>query len=566
MKIIPRDYQAETSQSFWTYFANGGTGNPVAALPTGTGKSIVIAAFLEEVFHAFPNQKIMILTHVQELIEQNHEKLMTLWPTAPAGIYSAGLNSKDTDQKIIFGGIQSVAKKPELFGHVDLIMIDECHLVSQNADTSYRKFIGKLKEKNPRLKVLGLTATPYRLGLGLITDGGMFTDICIDLTGPEPFNRFVEEGYLARLVPKRTNMQLDVDNVKKRGGEFIEKDLQDAVDKEEVTFAAVQEIVEQGHDRDHWLIFATGIEHAEHITEMLDTLGIPAAVLHSKLTREQRKQTIADFKAGKFRALVNNNILTTGFDFAAIDLIGVIRPTNSPGLWVQILGRGTRPVYAPGFDLTTIEGRLAAIEAGPKQDCLVLDFAGNTARLGPINDPMIPQKPGKKKGNQGPPVRLCEKCSCYSHASKRQCEHCGEEFPIQIKFTASAGSKDLMAKTEAKIEMFMVNKVTYQRHKKEGRPDSIRVSYHCGSRLFNTFVCLEHQGFAARKAHQWWITHTKTIPTPTTTDEGLELVTHLRQPGTIKVWVNKKYPEILEYLFNEDLTNVSEAERFFASH
>lgn len=201
----PRDYQEYGISELIRYFEEGGTGNPVLAMPTGTGKSIVIAEFIRLVCSKWPGQRIMMLTHVKELIQQNFNKLMSVWPTAPAGIYSAGIGKKEANFPIIFGGIQSVHKKPELFGHIDLIIVDECHLIPKKSNTTYRKLIDFLSRVNPNLKVIGLTATPYRLGMGLITDeDGLFDEICCDMTSLDVFNWFFDEGYLTTLVPKRT--------------------------------------------------------------------------------------------------------------------------------------------------------------------------------------------------------------------------------------------------------------------------------------------------------------------------------------------------------------------------
>ena len=183
-----------------------------------TGKSIVIARFLQRVFHHYPNQRIMVLTHVKELIQQNHSKLMAVWPNAPAGIHSAGLGKRDTIHQILFGGIASVNKKWKEFGFINLILIDEAHLVSPNEETMYRGFIEALKTVNPHLKVIGFTATPWRLGQGRITEDGIFPDLCFDITGLNAFNRLIAEGYLATLIPKQTKYSLDVDGVHMRGG------------------------------------------------------------------------------------------------------------------------------------------------------------------------------------------------------------------------------------------------------------------------------------------------------------------------------------------------------------
>ena len=527
LKITPRYYQTEAKQAIFNYFMSN-KGNPVVALPTGTGKSIVIADFIEEVYKHYPMQRIMMLTHVKELIEQNFDKLLDMWPTAPAGIYSAGLGRREAYSKITFAGIGSVSRKPELFGNQDLIIIDECHLVSPNSNTMYQKFIAKLKELNPHLKVIGLSATAYRLGLGTITDGGLFTDICYDLTNMESFNRLIAEGYLAPLIPKQTKTQLDVDDVHIRGGEFIQAELQAAVDKEEITNAALQEIISQGHDRKSWLLFATGIEHAEHIATMLNSFGIPTAAVHSKMD-EDREKILRDFKSGKLRAVVNNNVLTTGFDHPEIDLIGMLRPTTSPGLWVQMLGRGTRPC----------EG---------KDNCLVLDFAGNTKRLGPINDPILPTKRGKKRGGQAP-VRVCELCNTINHASVRVCVCCGFEFPRQVKIHAFASEDDLLVDGLPQIETFKVDRVIYKKHKKLGRPDSINVTYYCGLRLFREWVCLEHPKFAGKHGRDWWRSHSD-LDVPETTEEALLLVDRLKIPATINVWLNKKYPEVMSHEFD----------------
>src|SRR5690606_1213266 len=147
--MLLRDYQTYAINSIWKYFGDGNKGNPIVAMPTGTGKSLVIGGFTKSVYERYPSQRVMMLTHVQELIEQNFDKLIKMWPSAPAGIYSAGLKRKDTYGKITFASIQSVANVPHLFGHIDLIIIDECHLVSQKEETTYRKFINSLLEVNP---------------------------------------------------------------------------------------------------------------------------------------------------------------------------------------------------------------------------------------------------------------------------------------------------------------------------------------------------------------------------------------------------------------------------------
>lgn len=571
--MLARDYQVEAEESLFTYFASHSDPdqNPVIAMPTGTGKSIVIAGFIKRVLTSWPGQRIMMLTHVKELIDQNADKLLRLWPAAPLGIYSAGLGEKTATMPITFAGIQSAAKNPQLFGHIDLVIIDECHLVSPDENAAYRKFLKALRERNPFIRIIGLSATPYRLGLGMITDGGIFTDVCYDITGLGAFNRLLDEGYLCPLVPMPTEAELDVSRVHKRGGEFISKELQDAVGHYEINREALAEVCEKAASRQHWLIFASGIDHINTIQQILTEFNIPAAAVHSKMTSFERDDNLARFKAGQIRALINADILTTGFDMPSLDCIVLLRPTSSPGLHVQILGRGTRPFYAPGFDLSTTEGRNAAIMASVKKNCLVLDFAGNTRRLGPINDPRIPKRKGEGTGDM--PLKTCDACGCLNHISARFCvnNECGHEFTFQEKLSTKNSTLALIVRDEPQVELFKVDRVTYDRHSRPGSIPSLKVSYFCGVRRFTEWVCLEHHGNPIQhKAHRWWRErdttggewpweveqHGKLIKemrdVPPDVESARRIAPYLKVPTGIRVWVNKRYPEILSYTFEGD--------------
>lgn len=533
-----RHYQEESVFSIFNYFHNGGNGNPVIALPTGTGKSLIIAEFTRRALEIWPNQRFIMLTHVKELIEQNANKLRLFWPTAPLGIFSAGLGEKNYTLPIIFAGIASVNASVNLFGHFDIVIVDECHTISTKESSMYQKVISELKKINPFLKVVGLSATPFRVGQGMITDGGLFTDIVCDYTSMHKFNELVSEGFISPLIPKRTNTEYNVDQVKIVNGDFQQHDLQAAVDIDSVTYAVIKELIECGHDRNCGLVFTTGIEHCEHVTECIQSFGETATCVHSKMPTKQRDERIRDFKAGVYKYIVSNGVLTTGFDHPPIDIIGMLRPTMSPGLWVQILGRGTRPYdwmiekqYIPGFNYTKI-------------NCLVLDFAGNTRRLGPINDPVKPRKKGQKVGEA--PIRICGNCGVYNHASARFCCQCGTVFEVKNKLFTEAGTEELI-KTDLPIkESFKVDRVIYHKYCKNGSHNMIRASYYSGLQRFDEFVCIEHSGFAGRKARDWWMERSAESP-PLTVDEALARISQLRSPVKILVHINKKYPEILSH-------------------
>lgn len=548
-----RDYQDYGVEAVFHYFANGGRGNPILAYPTGTGKGPMIGGFCHRALIQYPQIRILKITHSQELIEQNAEKLKMIWPSAPCGIYSAGLGQKDIGYPITFAGIASLNKADlSRFGRFDFILVDECHLISPKEETMYRRVINYFLSINPYLKVIGLTATAYRLGQGKLTDGEnpLFTEIIVDCTTREAFNWFIDQGYLCKLVPRRTDTKADLSGVRIKGGEFEEKSATLAFDK--ITYEAVQEMLREGADRKHWLIFASGVQHTESVAEMLNSVGIPTTFVHSKLKpKSEREKRIKAFKNGEFQAMVNNGILTTGFDYPSIDYIAMLRATLSPGLWVQMLGRGTRPLYSDGYDLNTQGGRLASIENSEKPNCLVSDFACNVVRLGPINDPIIPAPKGKKKPGDAP-IKICESCACYNHASVRFCEFCGWEFPRHIKISAEAATAELIAPSNEPlvIEIFKVDHVEYGVYTKKGSVPALVAKYQCGIRTLKQHVCLEHNGYAKHRAHEWWRAHSPNpSEIPATALEALKLIDTLKTPTHLRVWVKKKYDEILDHDF-----------------
>lgn len=521
-------------------------------MPTGTGKSVCIADLAMQVIQGWSGQKVIMATHVKELIEQNMEKLRLMWPTAPAGIYSAGLKKYESFMPIVYGGIASMVGNGSKFGYVTMLIIDEAHLLSLKETGMYQRFIAELKIANPRLKVIGYTATPFRQGQGMLTDGtkekpAMFNKIVYDACSFKAFNWFLNEGYLAYLRPFPTDSEMSTEGIRIIAGEYDKKQAQEKANDYDKTYACCKELVEKAVARNHWLTFGTGVAHTEMISSILnDEFGIATTFVHSKMDGKVRDQRILDYKAGKYRCLVNNGILTTGFDFPALDCIAVMRLTNSTGLWVQILGRGTRPLYASGFDLSTREGRLAAIANSDKPDCLVLDFAGNSARLGPINDPQIPKAKGKSKPG-GVPLKLCEGCGMMNHASVIKCANpnCECEFFRELKLSLHSSTDEVIKTSEEiKVEVFKVSHVTYALHSKHGGSTSIRVSYHTTNfKLYEEWINVEAPG---KRAERWWRAR-EGGEMPRNTLEALRAVEELRKPYAIHVNLTNKYPEIINY-------------------
>jgi DNA repair protein RadD len=547
-----RDYQEYAVEELFSYLKKTKNGNPVIAMPTGTGKSVVIAAIVKRLMTEKMSKKILVLTHVKELIKQNATKMAQLLPAAPLGIYSAGLKEKETTYPITFAGIASVARNLESFSSVDTIIIDECHLVSPKQATMYQRTIKHFLEKTNGTRVIGLTATPYRTKSGKLTegDGAIFTDIVVDMIKPEVFAWFFKQGYLSLPVPLQPTFEFDLSGVHSSMGDYVKKELAEVVDKEERTNQVVEEAIACAGERKHWLVFASGIEHALHVCERLNTCGVKAVAIHSKMPAAERDKNIEDYTTGRVKALVNNGILTTGFDHPQTDLILMLRPTRSPGLWVQMLGRGIRPVYAEGHPVVDAAGRLAAIAAGPKPNCLVLDFAGNAKRLGPINQPAVPAgRTGKGAGGGPPPYKVCPTCCMINSAAARTCPNCGYAFPQQLKLSTVAATEQLVRGVEKNRVEVEVDKVGYKVHRKKGAPDSFRVSYYAGLRHYDEWLCFEHAHVpvAQRIAKRWWKRFAKE-PYPASVEEALLRTKEITPPKKILVDFSAKYPEVVNYV------------------
>jgi len=526
-----RPYQKEAIDSTFRYFADN-DGNPLIVLPTGTGKSVVIAEFCRQTLKDWPDTKILVVTHVRELIKQNHDELKTLWPEAPAGINSAGLKKRDYDPSIVFCGIQSVHKKASNFVKVDLVLIDEVHLVPRKTNTMYQRFLSNLKIMNPHMRVIGLTATPYRLDSGLLHTG---KEALFDAVSYEAeLKDMVDQGYLTRLMSKQPKTRLDVSSVSIRGGEFVAGELERAVDRTDVNESVVREIVVLGAERKSWLIFCARVKHATHIAEIVRRYGVSCETIFGDTPSAERDRIVRDFKAGKIRALASMGVLTTGFNAPIVDLLAILRPTESTGLYIQIMGRGMR--NSPG-----------------KEDCLVLDFAGNIARHGPV-DRVNPKKPRQSDGEGVAPTKTCPKCQSIVFAGTSECPDCGYKWPpTPIAIDQTATTLPVMS-MNAPSEWFKVNSVSYRLHKKAGSPDSMRVEYRCGIALHSEWVCFDHKGYPHDKALRWW-QRRMTGPgiLPKSTADAIEKSESLRKPTEIKVRKNGKYTEIVEFRFMSDV-------------
>lgn len=561
--MILRDYQQGALDAVLRYWSEGG-GNPLIDMATGLGKSVVVAN-LARLIETYPQMRVLILVHVQELVEQNYRALIRMWPQAPAGIYSAGLGRRDAHHQITFASIQSVYRKARALGPRDLVLVDEAHLVPASGAGMYLTLFSALRDMRPDMRVAGLTATAFRLDSGRLDRGeGRLFDETVYHYG---VGEGVDDGWLAPLTCRAASIEIDVSDVARRGGEFVAGALEAAADRDDLTRAAVTEIVKRGQDRRSWLVFCSGVKHAAHVCQAIQAAGFTAGVVTGETPKHDRARMIEDFKAGRLRALTNAQVLTTGFDAPQTDLIAFLRPTLSTGLYVQMLGRGTRPVYPPGFDpnAATQAERVEAIAASTKPNCLVLDFAGNVRRHGPV-DAVVTSDKKKRAGEEDDlevkakvdsvRAKECPNCMTLLGLAALSCPTCGFEFPApEPKHEAKPDEEIALLSRDMKpapvLEYPVVN-WTAQRHEKIGSPPSMRVTFYAGLAAYSEWICFEHAGFARHKAWKWWLEHGGAAPEPVTIDEALQRFATLRRPDAIFVKREGRFDEIVARRFKTE--------------
>jgi DNA repair protein RadD len=520
-----RPYQRAAIDGLYNYWSDKKGDNPIIVAPTGSGKSLIIAHLIKDAM-SYPGTRVLILTHVKELLEQNASELVALYPEADVGFYSASLKKKVLRKPITFAGIQSIHKKAyDMVPAPDLVIVDEAHLIPKTDGTRYNKFLSDLRVCNPGVKVVGLTATPYRLDSGWLHEGdnAIFDGIAYDI----PVADLMEQGFLAPVISKSGVKTIDLSNVGKRGGEYIESELAKAASDPELVTETVAEIVRYGAERKAWLVFACGVNHAELLRAEFETHGIEADVVTGADGMSARGEKIERFRRGGSKCLINVNVLTTGFNVPHVDLVAIVRATESTGLYIQIVGRGTR--IAPG-----------------KENCLVLDYGDNVMRHGFI-DKIKPKIKGRTEDGQAP-VKKCPECLTVNHAAIRMCIECGHEFPPPQFNHGTKAYSGAMISTQVEAEWVDVNDVGYAKWRKEGKPDSIRVTYYCGLIKVSEWLCPDHGGYAAER-------YQKRMPSlgasAMTTEEAMLECDHWIKPRRIKVKPNDKFHDIVQLDYSQ---------------
>lgn len=409
-----RYYQQEAIDAAFHWFDTQNT-HPLIVLPTGAGKTVVFASMIKKIFEENPDSRVLILAHRQELISQADEKLKTVWPCAPSGLLAAGLKQFDSHEPIVIASRDTLATPKRLgnIGQFDYIIVDEAHHVGPEKQSRYRKIFDHFDSTQYYApKVLGVTATPYRMGQGFIygLDDHFFGGVAHRVTIPE----LIKAGYLCRLSAYQVASEAVIDastaRVKFKGGDYRESDIEHLAMEDQTMLAIVADWIDKAYSKGRLssVFFCVTVAHANKMCMYLRNAGVEVAVVTAETPAGEREKILEDFENGVINALCNVAVLTEGWDAPRTDCIALLRPTKSLGLYVQICGRGMRTW-------------------GDKKDCMLLDYGENMQRHGCI-DTARPYKP--EDDSDDDKIWICDQCVAVNDIDARTCVECGAPKPM----------------------------------------------------------------------------------------------------------------------------------------
>ncbi len=537
----PRYYQTDCVDAFIRDAKRYPNKNLLGALPTGVGKSCIIAMVAKEV--ADRGGRVLVLHRSRELVAQNNAKFCEIDPKGlqRCGVYSAGLGIRQTGEQVTFAGVQSVYKRAEEFGRIDLVFCDEAHQIPFDENSQYQQLIRGLRQINPDCKFMGVTATPYRTN-GVIH--GSKRSLFDRMSYVAPLSRMFEDGYLTKPVTLPTK-SVDLSGVKVTAGEFNKAEQQSKFLSYWAQEQKTREILATAneHGRKSIAVFCSGVAHAELVTHELKSLGEDAAVITGETLPLIRATQLERFKSGDLRWIVNVDCLTTGWDAPRCDAVVVARGTQSAGLFAQIVGRGTR----------LFEG---------KKECHIIDFGGNIERFGPIDSDTYGEGFIKdpSDGTGQPPTRCCPKCFAIFAAGKRVCPECGLNLPEKEK-TMIATKAEITVKTTRRT-------VVHESYKEwtpkdENKLPTLRVQYKLATdddnllqggmkRWASEWLCINHKGYAREKFCSWWKERSHTHP-PETIGEAMEIISAGGLAKTLEIDIRPdgKFDRIVKHYVGE---------------
>ncbi len=490
----------------------------ILSLPTGSGKTYVIGALAEHYYNL--GKRVLIAAHRKELLEQAGNVI-----SVPFGYYSASLGHKNLMERITIAGIQSLSRvATEKVEPYDIIIADECHRLSNNDEGQYWDTI----KKHPGAKLVGLSATPFRMKGGKLAWGEIVYEI--------GYKQLLDEKYLSPLTNKNKGVP-DLSGVSITAGDYSMDELEYVMADGSLVIEAVKNIKAYSEGRKSVLIFCVSVRHCHLLGELMLKNNMEARIVSGETPMLERGAIVDDFKAGKLRYLINCEVFLEGFDAPNVDMIGCLRPTKSKALWEQLLGRGVR-------------------KSEGKEDCLLMDMSGNLADLGGLGWPYREKGKKETKKEAG---KICPECETYVQPTARQCPDCGFQFPEpEVQKANHNKNADGSSKVyyEGEIETYDITAVTYIEHlsRKKGTK-SLRVDYHCpGANKYGSiseYYSPHHENdWVRNKAYQFFKERGWEPYQDTKHYSYEDLLFHcqkLKAPSRITVDHGKPFPEVIKY-------------------
>lgn len=402
-----RPYQHEAIAALWQFIAQTNTVSGLVVLPTASGKTIVFAEFIRQLLEAKPTFRVLVLAHTQEIVAQNALKLRGLWPQAPVGIYCAGLKQYDICQ-ITSASRDSIISEIGDCPEWDLVIVDEAHLIPPQEAARYQQILDTIKLHTGQYKLLGFTATPFRTSTGVIYGAGPAA-----LFQQRLFHKRIDElvnsGYLCQLraVTTPANAIADTSAVRYNKDDFSQKELEQVTVQEQLVENIVTDWLAKTNGRLATVFFASSVAQANLFEQQLRQCGFSFPLITAQTAKADRALWLKQFDNGELNGLINVVTLTTGWDSPRMACIVLARPTRSPSLFLQIVGRGLR--LHP-----------------TKTETLLLDYGGNLERFGtidrvrPAGEPVDPRQQLQK-------TSACPCCDTIVSVYQLQCPHCTEQ-------------------------------------------------------------------------------------------------------------------------------------------
>jgi DNA repair protein RadD len=461
MNISLRDYQLELVDAVWNEICSQHTA--LAVLPTGGGKTVCVAELMKRAMQAKPTIRIAMVMGRIDLVNQTERALSRVIDRRHIGVYCGSMGRKEYRRPITVASIQSIrdiAMRGMLgVSPIDLLIVDETHNLDQKAG-SYYTFIEKCRDENSKLKIVGFTATPFRSTGEIFGAGKLFSRVCYRKTIKE----MIALGFLCQPVLKQGNDAFDTSKLRVRAGEYVQEDVDALVSDDKTVELQVKDALARMQGRQCIAWATANIDHCNRVLDALEKENERGTSVHSKQSKETRSANLAAFMGGTFRHMVFVSVLTEGFDHPPIDTVILMRPTRSPVLYVQVVGRGLR-IYPE------------------KLDCLVLDYGQVVSTLGPLDDPKV-----KGKKAQGEAVlKLCPTCALWVPGGSLTCPECGHQFPERKAPEQSLSrTHDQAAEilsSAPKPETLTLGPARIAMHKAKSGNDCVRITYQDGNMM-----------------------------------------------------------------------------------